>query len=162
MAAACAGRIFGTARAHIPLRGIMPRRTPHSARFAAHFVRGIPLRIPSPMTCTVVQATHTGDCIRCQKCAQLPPQECSEAGEPTGAREHVCGPDVILTASVKGAREISAGRSPLAQQVARAVRARQNHVGGVPKNCGSGEQVGRRPLQLWYNISLTRRTGRWR
>ena len=29
----------------------------------------------------------------------------SEAGEPTGAREHVCGPDVILTASVKGARE---------------------------------------------------------
>ena len=90
LAAACAGRIFGTARAHIPLRGIMPRRS---------------LRIPSPMTCTVVQATHTGDCIRCQKCAQLPPQECSEAGEPTGAREHVCGPDVILTISVKGARE---------------------------------------------------------
>ena len=29
----------------------------------------------------------------------------SEAGEPTGAREQVCGPDVILTASVKGARE---------------------------------------------------------
>ena len=29
----------------------------------------------------------------------------SEAGEPTGAREHVCGPGVILTASVKGARE---------------------------------------------------------
>ena len=29
----------------------------------------------------------------------------SEAGEPTGAREHVCGPDVILTAGVKGARE---------------------------------------------------------
>ena len=29
----------------------------------------------------------------------------SEAGEPTGAREHVCGPSVILTASVKGARE---------------------------------------------------------
>ena len=28
-----------------------------------------------------------------------------EAGEPTGAREHVCGPGVILTASVKGARE---------------------------------------------------------
>ena len=112
---------FGTARAHIPLRGIMSRRS---------------LRIPSPMICTVVQATHTGDCIRCQKRAQLPPQTCSEAGEPTGAREHVCGPDVILTASVKGAREISAGRSPLAQQVARAVRARQNHVGGVPANCG--------------------------
>ena len=52
----------------------------------------------------------------------------SEAGEPTGAREHVCGPDVILTADVQGAREISAGRSPLAKQVARAVRARQNHV----------------------------------
>ena len=84
----------------------------------------------------------------------------SEAGEPTGAREHVCGPSVILTASVKGAREISAGRSPLAQQVARAVRARQNHAGGVPANCGSVsperseprsgryagcEQVGRRP-----------------
>ena len=29
----------------------------------------------------------------------------SEAGEPTGAREHVCGPGVILTAGVKGARE---------------------------------------------------------
>ena len=24
-------------------------------------------------------------------------------------------------------------------------RARQNHAGGVPANCGSGEQVGRRP-----------------
>ena len=70
----------------------------------------------------------------------------AEAGEPTGAREHVCGPDVILTTSVKGAREISAGRSPLAKQVARAVRARQNHAGGAPANCGSGEQVGRRPL----------------
>ena len=67
------------------------------------------------------------------------------AGEPTGAREHVYGPGMILTASVKGAREISAGRSPLAKQVARAVRARQNHAGGVPANCGSGEQVGRRP-----------------
>ena len=29
----------------------------------------------------------------------------AEAGEPTGAREQVCGPGVILTASVKGARE---------------------------------------------------------
>ena len=29
----------------------------------------------------------------------------AEAGEPTGAREHVCGPGVILTANVKGARE---------------------------------------------------------
>ena len=57
--------------------------------------------------------------------------------EPTVEREHVCGPDVISTATVKGAREISAGRSPLAQQVARAVRARRNHVGGVPANCGS-------------------------
>ena len=28
-----------------------------------------------------------------------------EAGEPTVAREHVCGPGVILTTSVKGARE---------------------------------------------------------
>ena len=28
-----------------------------------------------------------------------------KAGEPTVAREHVCGPGVILTASVKGARE---------------------------------------------------------
>ena len=57
--------------------------------------------------------------------------------EPTVAREHVCGPDVISTATVNGAREISAGQSPLAKQVARAVRARQNHVGGVPANCGS-------------------------
>ena len=29
----------------------------------------------------------------------------AEAGEPTGAREQVCGPDVILTTGVKGARE---------------------------------------------------------
>ena len=29
----------------------------------------------------------------------------SEAGEPTVAGEQVCGPGVILTASVKGARE---------------------------------------------------------
>ena len=57
--------------------------------------------------------------------------------EPTVAREHVCGPDVISTATVNGAREISAGQSPLAKQVARAVRARRNHVGGVPANCGS-------------------------
>ena len=32
-------------------------------------------------------------------------EQSGEAGEPTGAREHVCGPGVILTASVKGARE---------------------------------------------------------
>ena len=116
----------------------------------------------------------------------------SEAGEPTGARgnrrlsvvrgvheptrsesegEHVCGPGVILTASVKGAREISAGQSPLAKQVARAVRARQNHAGGVPANCGSVsperseprsgryagcEQVGRRPL---VSCRAARRSG---
>ena len=29
----------------------------------------------------------------------------AEAGEPTGAREQVCGPGVILTIGVKGARE---------------------------------------------------------
>ena len=32
-------------------------------------------------------------------------EQSTEAGEPTGAREHVCGPGVILTTSVKGARE---------------------------------------------------------
>ena len=37
--------------------------------------------------------------------AKLTVERRSEAGEPTGAREHVCGPGVILTASVKGARE---------------------------------------------------------
>ena len=77
----------------------------------------------------------------------------AEAGEPTGAREQVCGPGVILTASVNGARDISAGQSPLAKQVARAVRARQNHAGGVPANCGSGEQVGRRPLHRAARLS---------
>ena len=92
--------------------------------------------------------------------AKLAVERRSEAGEPTVAREQVCGPSVILTTSVNGAREISAGRSPLAKQVARAVRARQNHAGGVPANCGSVsperseprsgryagcEQVGRRP-----------------
>ena len=35
----------------------------------------------------------------------------SEAGEPTGAREHVCGPGVILTVGVKGAREMHLRRS---------------------------------------------------
>ena len=34
-----------------------------------------------------------------------------EAGEPTVAREHVCGPGVILTTSVKGAREMHLRRS---------------------------------------------------
>ena len=37
--------------------------------------------------------------------AKLAVERSAEAGEPTGAREHVCGPGVILTASVKGARE---------------------------------------------------------
>ena len=37
--------------------------------------------------------------------AKLAVWRSAEAGEPTGAREHVCGPGVILTASVKGARE---------------------------------------------------------
>ena len=101
----------------------------------------------------------------------------SEAGEPTGARgsrrlsvvravrehtrsesegEHVCGPGVILTTSVKGAREISAGRSPLAKQVARAVRARQNHVISpegaqrLSAEGGSMRGVGRPQTAGWY------------
>ena len=37
--------------------------------------------------------------------ARLAVELSAEAGEPTGAREHVCGPGVILAASVKGARE---------------------------------------------------------
>ena len=37
--------------------------------------------------------------------AKLAVERSAEAGKPTGAREHVCGPGVILTASVKGARE---------------------------------------------------------
>ena len=77
--------------------------------------------------------------------------------EPTVAREHVCGPDVISTATVKGAREISAGRSPLAKQVARAVRARRNHVispegaqrlsaeGGSMRGVGCPQTAGRYP-----------------
>ena len=77
--------------------------------------------------------------------------------EPTVAREHVCGPDVISTATVNGAREISAGRSPLAQQVARAVRARRNHVispegaqrvsaeGGSMRGVGCPQTAGRYP-----------------
>jgi len=43
-------------------------------------------------------ATNSGE-------VKLAVERRSEAGEPTGAREHVCGPGVILTASVKGARE---------------------------------------------------------
>ena len=80
--------------------------------------------------------------------------------EPTRSEsegEHVCGPDVISTATVKGAREISAGRSPLAKQVARAVRARRNHVispegaqrlsaeGGSMRGVGCPQTAGRYP-----------------
>ena len=82
--------------------------------------------------------------------------------EPTVAREHVCGPDVISTATVNGAREISAGRSPLAKQVARAVRARQNHAGGVPANCGlvSPEAKPSREIRLSRSDQVARRATR--
>ena len=49
----------------------------------------------------------------------------AEAGEPTGAREQVCGPDVILTTDVKGAREgarvkiMSVGRPQTAGRASR-------------------------------------------
>ncbi len=96
--------------------------------------------------------------------------------EPTRSEsegEHVCGPGVILTASVKGAREMhlrrsrqvprraqrGALRSKVARGCARASkscriprrsvaterRRRLNAGCGAPANCGSGEQVGRRP-----------------
>ena len=46
-------------------------------------------------------------CFQPQGCrrAERWSERSDEAGEPTGAREQVCGPGVILTASVKGARE---------------------------------------------------------
>jgi len=55
-------------------------------------------------------------------------KECGWRG-PTGARERFCGPDVILTQAVKGARE----------------GARVKIMSGVPAKRGSGEQVGTRP-----------------
>ena len=72
-----------------------------------------------------------------------------EAGEPTGAREQVCGPGVILTTSVKGAREgarvkiMTVGRPQTAGRVSRsgAGLGRCLDFGdrphGTPKNQGS-------------------------
>ena len=91
---------------------------------------------------SVAHDMHRGASYAYGRLHQMPKTRPASAADvlrgrrPTGAREQVCGPGVILTTGVKGAREISAGRSPLAKQVARAVRARQNHAGGVPANCG--------------------------
>ena len=61
----------------------------------------------------------------------------SEAGEPTGAREHVCGPDVILTTSVEGAREMHLRRS---RQVPR--RAQRGALRSkVARGCARGARV---------------------
>jgi len=61
----------------------------------------------------------------------------SEAGEPTGAREHVCGPGVILTVGVKGARE---GARVKIMQVGRPQTA------GRASRSGAGLAIGQHPL----------------
>ena len=72
----------------------------------------------------------------------------SEAGEPTGAREHVCGPDVILTAGVKGAREgarvkiMSVGACKL--RVGRAGRRRPLYSLRTPPTSGLDVRAARR------------------
>ena len=65
----------------------------------------------------------------------------SEAGEPTGAREHVCGPGVILTASVKGAREGARVKIMLVGCPQTAGRASRS---------GAGLAFGRRQLAIGY------------
>ena len=76
----------------------------------------------------------------------------SEAGEPTGAREHACGPGVILTAGVKGAREGARVKIMLVGRPQTAGRASRSGAGlafgrrGESKSHVSG--------QIWYNFIL--------
>ena len=62
-----------------------------------------------------------------------------EAGEPTGAREHVCGPGVILTTSAKGARE---GARVKIMPVGRPQTA------GRASRSGAGLAIGRRESEI--------------
>ena len=65
------------------------------------------------MLCWTASERGRGGCVSaqcdsCRKAIAAPrrwSERSAEAEEPTGAREQVCGPDMILTASVKGARE---------------------------------------------------------
>ena len=70
-----------------------------------------------------------------------------EAGEPTGAREQVCGPGVILTASVKGAREGARVKIMLVGRPQTAGRASRS---------GVGRTIGRRHARQKSAASQTR------
>ena len=62
----------------------------------------------------------------------------AEAGEPTGAREQVCGPGVILTASVKGAREGARVKIMPVGRPQTAGRASRSGAGHTLVRCGRG------------------------
>ena len=77
-------------------------------------------------------------CDSCRKAVAAPSRwskRSVEAGEPTVAREHVCGPGVILTASVKGAREGARVKIMLVGRPQTAGRASRS---------GEGRTIGRR------------------
>ena len=61
----------------------------------------------------------------------------AEAGEPTGAREHVCGPSAILTADVKGAREGARVKIVLVGRPQTAGRASRSGAGLTIRRFGS-------------------------
>ena len=74
----------------------------------------------------------------------------SEAGEPTGAREHVCGPGVILTTSVKARVKYPPGEARLrSKSLERCARVKIMLVGcpqtaGQASRSGEGLIIGRR------------------
>ena len=91
----------------------------------------------------------------------------SEAGEPTGAREQVCGPGVILTAGVKGAREgarvriMSVGCPQTAGWYPPNEVSREAGAMRGASRSGAGLAFGRRGEskshasgQIWYNFNL--------
>ena len=75
----------------------------------------------------------------------------SEAGEPTGAREQVCGPGVILTAGVKGAREGARVKIMSVGCPQTAGRASRSGAGLAFGRRGEGEDHA--SGQIWYNFS---------
>ena len=72
-------------------------------------------------------------------------------GEPTGAREQVCGPGVILTAGVKGAREGARVKIMSVGCPQTAGRASRSGAGLAFGRRGEGEDHA--SGQIWYNFS---------
>ena len=84
--------------------------------------------------------------------AKLAVERRSEAGEPTVAREHVCGPSVILTTSVKGAREGARVKIMLVGCPQTAGRASRS---------GEGLAFGHRRLNMLYYRSCSASTRKY-